>query len=483
MQGRMSVVWAARAGPVARATLSQAHVVAAVLALPCAVAAVERAWTLAGALGLPLAVTLAGAAAAWRMDPPRDLRAIEAAAVFVLLFAGTAAAAVPGYLALGLGPVDALFESVSAITSTGLTVATGTMDWPLAGHALRAWMQWAGGFAIAVAGVALILGPGAARATAASLGRTGVPARDILSSTRAQARRLLKVYLAITAVAVAAFLPLFPAWWEAAAVALAAVSTGGMTPRPDSLESYSRAAQGAALLACLATAVSLMAYVEAGRSGPRAALQETNPGLVLALVLGAAATAAGLTLALGEGVAAATDAAFNMASGATTAGFSVAPLGPAPAVMALILGAMLVGGGAGSTAGGLKVERAALLARMVGVTLLRLRAPPGAVAPLEVQGARIGADRLTALGAVLFLYAASALACWVALTAGGVAPMPALFDTVSALSTVGLSLGAAGPDLAGPLKLVLAAAMLLGRLDFLVLIAVLSPRTWAPRHG
>jgi trk system potassium uptake protein TrkH len=389
--------------------------------------------------------------------------------------------AVPGYLALGLSPVDALFESVSAITSTGLTVATGTMDWPLAGHALRSWMQWAGGFAIAVAGVALILGPGAARATASSLGQTNMPERDILSSTRAQARRLLKVYLAITAISVVVFVPLFPTWWEAVAIALTAVSTGGMTPRPDSLASYTRLAQAATMVACLATAVSLMAYVEARRSGPRVALRQTNAALVLALAIGVAAVAGGLTVALGEGLPAGADAVLNTLSGASTAGFSVAPIGPAPAVMALITGAMLVGGGAGSTAGGLKVERAALLARMVGLTLLRLRAPPGTVATLKLQGDRVPAEHLTALGAVLFLYACSAMVCWVALTAGGIDPMPALFDTVSALSTVGLSLGAAGPDLAWPLKLVLAAAMLLGRLEFLVLIAVLSPGTWAPR--
>jgi trk system potassium uptake protein TrkH len=60
--------------------------------------------------------------------------------------------------------------------------------------------------------------------------------------------------------------------------------------------------------------------------------------------------------------------------------------------------------------------------------------------------------------------------------------MAGLFDTVSALSTAGLTMGAAGPDLAWPLKLVLVAAMLLGRLEFLALIAVLSPGTWAPMH-
>jgi trk system potassium uptake protein TrkH len=150
--------------------------------------------------------------------------------------------------------------------------------------------------------------------------------------------------------------------------------------------------------------------------------------------------------------------------------------------MVLLLGAVVVGGGSGSTTGGVKVERVAMLARMVQVALLRLKAPARAVTPLKARGARVTPGQVTGLGAVLLLYAGSALVCWTALCLGGVDPMAGLFDTVSALSTAGLTMGAAGPDLAWPLKLVLVAAMLLGRLEFLALIAVLSPGTWAPMH-
>ena len=84
--------------------------------------------------------------------------------------------------------------------------------------------------------------------------------------------------------------------------------------------------------------------------------------------------------------------------------------------------------------------------------------------------------------AVTVLYVVSGALAWAAMLAGGVPALPALFDTISALSTVGLSAGAVDPALAAPLKGVLIAAMLLGRLEFLALIAVLSPATWAPRH-
>jgi trk system potassium uptake protein TrkH len=123
-----------------------------------------------------------------------------------------------------------------------------------------------------------------------------------------------------------------------------------------------------------------------------------------------------------------------------------------------------------------------MLASMVRVALIRLKAPARAVTPLQVNGQRVRVAQMTGVGAVIFLYGISALAVWVMMLAGGVEPMPALFDTISALSTAGLSMGAVGPDLAWPLKLVLVAAMLLGRLEFLALIAVLAPSTWAPLH-
>lgn len=480
--GQRNVIWAARPAAVWSALQSQGHVVAAVFLPPLALALREAEWTLALALVPGVALPAAAGLAARHGGPPPGLRQIEGMAVFVLLFVVVAGLAVPGFLALGMPPLDALFESVSAITSTGLTVAEGTMGWPLAGHLLRAWMQWAGGFAIAVAGVAVILGPGGrSRGAAQSLGQAGITERDVLSSTRAQARSLLIVYALLTGAAILILLPLMPTWWEAVAVALAAVSTGGFTPRPDSLASYTPAAQVATLVICAATAVSLLGYVIAHRSGPRAALRRTNAGPVLAILLAGVALTAFLAWLAGAELAGIRAAALNFASGATTAGFSVSAVSEAPPVVALILAGMVIGGGIGSTAGGIKVDRLVVFARTVALTSVRMRSPPRAVTVLAQKGRKVSPDRLMGMVAVVLLYFGTLLLAWVIFLAAGEAALPALFDIVSALSTVGLSSGLTGPDLAPGLKAVLIAAMLLGRLEFLALLVVLSPGTWSPR--
>lgn len=477
-RGQSSVAWRARPGHVLRAVAAHGLVLAAVTAPPAGAALVERQWQLAAALGLPALVLALIGLLAIRRWVPTDLRGIEAVTTLVALFALGAALPVPGFIVLGMGGWDAMFEAVSAITSTGLTVATGTMDWPVSAHLLRGWLQWAGGFAIAVAGVAVIVGPGA---TVQTLGNVGIDQRDLLSSTRAQARQLLEVYAAITVLGILLLLPLLPSWWEAASVGLAAVSTGGFTPRPDSLESYSRAAQAVTMLLCLSTSASLMVYVLARRKGAFRAIRETNARGVL-FVFAAGLAALGALCLVSQEISARdlADVLLNYASALTTAGFSVAPVTEVQAVLAFLLAAMVVGGGVGSTAGGIKIDRVIAMLRMTSLTLLRMRTPPRAVTTLKEDGAPVGTDRVVSLVAVVGCYAMTALLAWIVFLASGEAPLASLFDIVSALSTVGLSSGVTGPDLAPHLKLVLTAAMFLGRLEFLAVLVALSPATWKP---
>lgn len=229
----------------------------------------------------------------------------------------------------------------------------------------------------------------------------------------------------------------------------------------------------------MATAFSLLFYVVLRRSGLRAALTTTNVGVVLAVFAVGLATTAGLAHLAGSDLAGMGAAALNFLSGATTAGFSVSDVSNVPSVAALTLAGMVVGGGIGSTAGGIKADRLWVFARTVALSATRMRAPPRAVTVLAEGGRQVSADRLMGMVAVVLLYFGTLLVGWLIFLSAGSPPLPALFDVVSALSTAGLSTGVSGPDLAAGLKAVLIAAMLLGRLEFLALIVVLSPATWA----
>ena len=129
---------------------------------------------------------------------------------------------------------------------------------------------------------------------------------------------------------------------------------------------------------------------------------------------------------------------------------------------------MLVGGSPGSTAGGMKTTTAAVLF-LAGMTVFRRRDD------VECFRRRIGQDVIRNAGTILFLYLAlftvgSAVLCRVE----KLPLLTCLFETGSAVGTVGLSLGIT-PTLHGPSKLVLMALMFLGRVGALTLVYALLP--------
>jgi trk system potassium uptake protein TrkH len=469
----------ARIGTVGRACLSQSPVLCGVVVPPCLAAAALGDWGIAAALA-PQAVVLAGLSLMRREAKERaSFRRIEAVVVFSLIFLLACLLSTPPFMVLGMPPVDALFEATSGITSTGLSVARNAEEWPIAAHLLRGWLQWCGGFALAFAGLTILHDRGA---STRQMGASMLDERDELTTLRKQAMQLLLLYAALTALAVAGCVILLPTWWEGVSIALAAASTGGFSPRADSLASYGPAAQIFVMAICALSAASFLFYIRLWRKGPRGAFNDGHVGLFAGLLVGGTALYVALA-ALGFGPA---DGAMlahglNFVSGLTTAGFSAGPIAAAPLLLALLTVAMVIGGDTGSTAGGMKIGRIAVALGMVRLSIERARQPAHGVLHLRDRGKRQTSDDIVAAGAVLVLYVATVLVCWAAFLGAGHPPLAALFDVVSAVSTVGLSSGVTGAELGTGLTLVLTVAMLLGRLEFFALIAILLPGTWFRR--
>lgn len=475
-KGQAAVAVRARPRVVAFALTQQAPVLTLVVAVPAVAALIEGEIRLGCALLIPSVLLLWLAFAGRELDQQNELRRIEAVATLALIFVLSGLLAAPGFIMLGLSPLDALFEAISGITTTGLSVAREAEGWPISGHFLRAWLQWCGGVVVAVAGVALLMDAGRA---ARVIGRESVSGENFTASTRARARLILASYGTITAIGILISVPLFPGWWEGPMVVLAAVSTGGFSPRDTSLADYARPAQIFALTLCIATSLSLLFYAAVMKLGLRETLRRgTVPTTLAILACGTGLYALGHVLLFEWDGPALVSGLLNHVSAQTTAGFSVAPVMPTTPLFLLLIAAMILGGDVGSTTGGIKTARAAMLTRMVHLVFLRLRLPCRAVSHLKIGDKRADAEAILFAAALLSVYVVAMLLFWAALYAGGHAPLPALFDAVSALSGVGLSTGVIGPDLAGWLKTLTIFAMLLGRLEFFVLIALCLPSTW-----
>ena len=139
---------------------------------------------------------------------------------------------------------------------------------------------------------------------------------------------------------------------------------------------------------------------------------------------------------------------------------------------------MAIGGEMGSTAGGIKIIRLLILARLVQFAVRRNSVPSHAVIEPRLNGQRIEAQALTEVLTFTALFGATAFLSWIPFLWLGHDPLDSLFEIVSAMGTVGLSTGITRSELHPLLKAVLCLDMLAGRLEIIALLVLVDPRNW-----
>ena len=449
-------------------------VLASLIVVPTLFAYGDGDWPLANRL-LLFALLPALALGACALIPPaaRPMQDNEALIIAALAFILGAALFVYPLRAGGLGTLDAWFESVSGVTTTGLSMVADPERRSRSFLFTRAWMQWFGGLGIVVLSLALAAG------RPADMRRLSDAASDeetVDQSVRLHARRVLLVYAVITllglALVWASGLPLF----QALIHTLAAISTGGFSGFSDSLARLDRPSQAALGLIACAGAAPLMVFHRAYTRGPLQLWRDPElRALAVAILL-----AAPLLWWLGRLTPA--HALAQAVFAQTTTGFSTLDLaGLDPVAKLVIILSMLTGGGVGSTAGGVKLLRVLILIRVVQLALLRVQVPPHGVLQPGPVGRTLEPAQIQHALLLLLLYPIVILLSWLPFLAAGHAPLDALFDICSAVGTVGLSVGIVGPQLEPGLKLLLSLDMLLGRLEVLALLVLVYPGAWLKR--
>jgi trk system potassium uptake protein TrkH len=433
------------------------------------------AYALAGALLFGLGIL------ARRAPAPRELQRNEALVVTAAAFLLSPLVMSVPLVVEGIPWLDALFEAISGVTTTGLSTLDSVEGRPRTFLLARAWMQWVGGLGFVVLSLALTLEPGVATRR---LGAPSLEPAAAASSMRDYARRVLVVYLALTAFGIALLLLLGASGFDAVVHTLAGISTGGFAPRDASLAPLSRPLQAGVLGLSSLGALSLPLYLHLRRGRWRRLRDDVEARALVLFVLAAGGLlVAASQLAGTPGGASAWDLGLLAVSAQTTTGFSSFSVAELPAVSkAVVIFSMLTGGSQGSTAGGMKLLRVLLMARLAQWLVAQTRLPPHAVSAPTLGGARVeGADLLRS-AAVILAFLAVLVVSWLPFLAYGYAPLDALFEIASATGTVGLSVDIARPDLEPLLKGVLCMNMLLGRLEVFAVLVALSPRTWIGRR-
>ncbi|HSF14909.1 MAG TPA: potassium transporter TrkG [Vicinamibacteria bacterium] len=432
--------------------------------------------------GIVIGALAALGAVSARVRAPSSVQANEGMALVALMFLFTPLVWSYPMMGSGLSFLDAFFEAISGVTTTGLsTKATLVGALPTFLFA-RAWMQWYGGLGIVVLSLALVMQPGL---LAKGLAVTEAETDDLVGGTRAHARRGLKVYGALTATGIAGSLAIGLGFFDAVLYTFAAVSTGGFAPNNASLETFGWPAQVWITLLCLAGAIPLTFYHRILKEKRRVAVDFLQiRAVVIASVLVSLGVGAAMRMSAGMAWPQILHHAPLLAfSAQTTAGFSSMPCVQLDAGSKLILiFSMLVGGGAGSTAGGIKLLRLLIAASVFRLILLRTCLPKHAVIEPRLAGRRLQNEDLHAALLLILLFVAVVALSWLPFVAMGYNPLDSLFEVVSATGTVGLSVGLTSATLPALLKGILCVDMLMGRLEIIAWLVVLYPGTWFGRR-
>jgi trk system potassium uptake protein TrkH len=304
----------------------------------------------------------------------------------------------------------------------------------------------------------------------------------LATTTRTHARQMLIIYGSLTVSGIIVVWLISGNGLLAVNHVLAAVSTGGFSSFDNSLAGidswYSRfAIIGFSLCGALPLPLYAVIFSKNWRTG----IRDTELlALVIAILL--------LTLVLffsfhiGSGMKlqdALGHAFFLGMSAQTTTGFTTLDLNlmDNSAKLSMII-SMLIGGGVGSTAGGIKLLRLLILLRLIQVVLQRTTMPLQAVHSPKLGGKVLEDMEIQRVLILILLFIGVIVISWFVFLMYGYAPMNALFEVVSASATVGLSTGITTADMPLLLKFVLCMDMLLGRLEIIALLVVLYLPNW-----
>ncbi|MCJ9430605.1 TrkH family potassium uptake protein [Kordiimonas sp. A6E486] len=386
---------------------------------------------------------------------------------------------------IGLSYTDAVFETVSGMTTTGSTVMSG-LDHLLPGLLLwRSLLHWIGGVGIIV--MAIIMLP-FLRIGGMQLFRTESSDRSekIVPKSTEMMQWIIGVYVALTALCALGYAVTGMSGFDAINYAMATLATGGYGTHDDSFARFGMATQWVGTIFMLAGGMPFLAFVKFAKGRPTALIEDPQIRAYVKF-LGWVIVIAAVMLSLDQHMPifqALTATAFNIVSIATTTGFVTTDYttwGTGAVVGFFLL--TFMGGCAGSTAGAIKVYRFQVLWITMREQMLRLNSP-NRVVILRYHGTRMPDDLPLSVLAFLAVFFASTaiITLWIAML--GVDFVTALSATATAICNVGPGLGhIIGPSgnfasLPDGAKWLLSFAMLLGRLEVFTLIMLFDPHFW-----
>lgn len=381
-------------------------------------------------------------------------------------------------------PAAAFFESVSGFTTTGSSIFPDPGSLPRTILFWRSLTQWLGGMGIIVLFVAVFaeLGVGGR-----FLFQSEVPG-PINDSVKPRIRdaslTLWKIYMALTLAETGALLLSGLDLFDAVNHALTTMSTGGFSTRTESLAAFGPGVQWIVVFFMALAGVNFSLYQVTLQGRPGVLWRDREFQVYLGLLVGASGMLSLDLWANGRGLAEAIRVGvFQVTSLTTTTGYVTDDFNQYSSFgRILLVSLMFVGGCAGSTAGGIKVVRLAILFKVLHRGIIQM-VRPQLVRPIRLGNRLIPESAVQETSGFFFLYMAVFLGASLFVAAHGLDPATTLSAVAATLGNIGPGLEQVGAvahygDLPASVQVVLSGCMILGRLELLTVLSLFSPVFW-----
>ena len=413
-----------------------------IIILPAGVACIEAEyWSTIPFLAASVSAVALGQLCRWYGGFNKnfdDLKRTEGLLIVVLTWVLCGIFGAIPYLFFKLSFIDALFESVSGITTTGATILTDFASYSKTFFFWRSLTQWLGGMGIIVLFVAILSEFGVAGRKIFFAEAPG-PREDKITPRVAQtAKALWLVYLLLTFIQILSLVLAGMGWFDAVCNSMSTMAAGGFSPHPQSILGYQNNAATwiVTLFMFLAGSNFALQYRMFIKGEPFSLISSDEFKFYFATV---ALFSAGLFSvlyfyhqeALGQCLR---DSVFQIISIITTSGFSSTDFAfwAVPA-QALLFAMMMVGGCAGSAGGGVKVVRVLFIIKFLKREIDQI-IHPNAVLPIKIDEVTLPNDIQRQMFSFLLFYLAMLLFSGLAVT---IIEQVAIIGFIGTAATIG----------------------------------------------
>lgn len=388
--------------------------------------------------------------------------------------------------ALNLSISNAIFESLSGLTTTGATIITSLDGLPPSILFYRQELQWLGGMGIIVLAVAILptLGIGGMQLYRAE---TPGPMKNTKLTPRITetAKAMWYIYLGLTIVCCCLYWLAGMTFFDAISHSFSTVSIGGFSTHDASLNYFNNVwIDLIAILFMLASAANFSLHFFAWRNqSTQAYRQDTEFKAYLSIIATMCLISSIYILFNADHIdlPILINAIFQSVSIATTTGFTTTQYQSWPDVLCmLLLFSSFICACAGSTGGGMKTARMVLLYRQSIREIKRL-IHPNAIFIIKLNNKPIQESVINSIWSFFAIYIATLILLQLLLMATGLDMTTSLSAVAACLNNLGPGLGDVSThyaDISNPAKWILCFAMLMGRLEIFTLLVLLSPVFW-----